>query len=293
MSLKKHLISIILIIAATTACQQQLPLKPASEATNYTESKFTQVNPAPVATHHTAGKAVDNATQTALGVDVSSSPVAAFNTASKAVGDRTQTSLGIDVSHFQNAVNWDEIKRAGITYAYAKATQGIDYIDPRYKQNRAGTAAAGLYHGPYHFYMPYDDPDRQAELFINTVNKLDARTMPPVLDLEQGGLEPGAQLERYQHNILTWLKKVEKAFGVKPIIYTNHPFGNQYLNHPDFAYYDLWIAEYGVPAPRIPEPWKEKGWIMWQRTESGKTEGAIGYVDHDILKGTPNYSRYR
>lgn len=197
------------------------------------------------------------------------------------------TSLGIDVSHFQHEVNWDEIKQAGISYAYSKATQGMTLVDPKYSHNREGTIQAGLYHGAYHFYVAGDDPDRQADLFIQTVSKLEDHAMPPVLDLEQGGMKPGINKEQYQQHVFTWLKKVEQAFGVRPVIYTNHPFGNEYLDHAGFSEYDLWIAEYGVPEPHIPDAWKNTGWVMWQRTEREKVEGAIGDVDHDVLKGVP------
>ncbi len=191
---------------------------------------------------------------------------------------------GIDVSHFQNDVNWDEVKKAGIQYAYAKATQGEEDVDIKYKRNREGARGAGLYHGAYHFYMAGFDPGKQADIFINTVRTMDEFSMPPVLDLEQGGVNGKTDIKTYQQDVLTWLKKVEAALGIRPVIYTNHPFGNQYLNHPDFSGYDLWIAEYGVAEPKIPEAWKNKGWVMWQRAERGAIEGAIGNVDHDLLK---------
>lgn len=195
--------------------------------------------------------------------------------------------LGIDVSHFQNDVNWEEVKKANIQYMYTKATQGTDDVDPKYKRNKMGATNAGLFHGSYHFYMAGDDPVKQAQLYIKTVTPLTERSIPPVLDLEQGGMKKGINVAAYQKDVLIWLAKVEAALGVRPIIYTDHPFGNQYLNHPDFAKYHLWIAEYGAPEPKIPNVWKDKGWLMWQRTERGKIEGAIGDVDHDILNGTP------
>lgn len=196
-----------------------------------------------------------------------------------------QTSRGIDVSHFQQDVNWEDIKKAGITYVYSKATQGIGNVDPKYKRNRELTHANGLRHGPYHFYVPSHDPVQQADFFVKTVQFMEKDMMPPVLDLE---MIPNIPVKRYQQDVLTWLKKVEAALGVKPIVYTYHPFGNQYLNNPEFANYHLWIAEYGVTAPKIPLAWKEKSWLMWQRSERGKIEGAIGNVDLDLLKGLPD-----
>lgn len=194
--------------------------------------------------------------------------------------------LGIDVSHFQNDVNWDEVKQANIQYMYTKATQGEDDADPKFVRNREGAKAAGLYHGAYHFYMAGDDPVKQANIFVKTIKPLDDKSIPPVLDLEQGGMKNGINIAAYQKDVLTWLTLVEKELGVRPIIYTDRPFGDQYLNHVDFGGYQLWIAEYGAPEPHVPTAWKDKGWLMWQRTERGQIEGAIGNVDHDLLNGT-------
>ncbi len=189
--------------------------------------------------------------------------------------------LGIDVSHFQGDVNWQEIKDAGLHFAFDKATQGTSYKDPDYQQNRTGAQAVGLKHGAYHFYVAGDDPLKQADLFLSVLN-YEKGDMPPVLDLEQGGMKAGINTATYQQNVLKWLTTVEQKLNVRPIVYTNHPFGNQYLDHPDFSKYDLWIAEYEVSEPKIPNAWKDKGWLIWQRSERGKVEGAVGDVDHDL-----------
>jgi len=191
--------------------------------------------------------------------------------------------LGIDVSHFQGDINWDEIKKANITFAYSKATQGEAYTDPRFHNNWANIDKSGLHRGAYHFYVAADDAKKQAEHFVSTVQSEDIGDMPPMLDLEQGGMpKPVADKKAFQKSVLQWLTIVESKLGVKPIIYTNTPFGNEYLNSPEFADYHLWIAEYGVKEPKIPQAWKEKGWLIWQRSERGTVEGAVGNVDHDL-----------
>lgn len=190
--------------------------------------------------------------------------------------------LGIDVSHFQGDVNWDEIKKAGIIFVYDKATEGETYVDPKYARNRLGAHEYDLLHGSYHFFESDDDPKKQAELFISVIEHKPG-DMPPVLDLEEGGIKGEVSLNELSKNIMTFLKYVEEKLNVKPIIYTNHKFGNKYLTDPEFAKYELWIAEYDVPQPLIPDIWKNQGWLIWQRTERGKIEGSIGDVDHDLL----------
>ena len=93
-------------------------------------------------------------------------------------------------------------------------------------------------------------------------------------------------METFQKNVLTWLSAVEEKLGIRPIIYTNHPFGNEYLNNSAFSKYKLWIAAYGVDAPKIPDTWKEQGWTIWQKSQTGKEQGLTGDEDVDIFIGT-------
>ncbi len=194
---------------------------------------------------------------------------------------QNKTKLGIDVSHFQGDINWEEIKEAGILFAYDKATQGETYVDPDFKENQVGAKNAGLVHGSYHFFMSNDDPLSQAKLFVSNAG-YEKGDLPPVLDLESGGIKGDISAADFEKNVLIWLEHVESQLGVKPIVYTNHSFGDQYLSDAKLAEYHLWVAEYGVEKPKVPKVWAEKGWLIWQRSERGAVEGAVGQVDHDL-----------
>lgn len=189
--------------------------------------------------------------------------------------------LGIDVSHFQGDVNWEEVKNANITFVYDKATQGDSFLDPNYAKNKSGAHESGLAHGSYHFFTSDADAIKQAELFLKSIDYGEG-DMPPVLDLEEGGIKGSVNPSVFEKEVLNWLNHVESKLGVKPIIYTNHTFGNKYLTSTEFAEYQLWIAEYGVETPKIPKIWANQGWLIWQRSEKGTIEGAIGQVDHDL-----------
>src|SRR3954466_14030271 len=58
---------------------------------------------------------------------------------------------GIDISHFQPSVNWTSMKNSGIKFAFAKATEGVDFVDVRFHTHMANAIAAGMPIGPYHF----------------------------------------------------------------------------------------------------------------------------------------------
>ncbi len=199
--------------------------------------------------------------------------------------DQEPTILGMDISHFQREINWDKIKEDGVNFVYIKASQSTHFKDPKFKQNREAAKNECIYRGAYHFYETGKDPKKQAQNFVDAVVQLEAGDLPPVLDLEELGIKTQVTKETYETNTLLWLKTVEEKLGVRPIIYTDNSFGNKYLNHPEFAKYKLWIAEYTkAKSPKVPNVWKKTGWTIWQRTDREKLEG-IGKVDYDLFNG--------
>lgn len=196
--------------------------------------------------------------------------------------------LGIDVSHFQGDVNWGEIKTDTMLFGYAKCTEGSGYTDPKFTENITNIRSAQLAAGGYHFYMAADDAEEQANHYLSTLGELKSGDMPPMLDLEGGGVkdDPNLDIEKFQADVILWLNTVEEKTGIQPIIYTNRPFGDKYLTNSEFAKYDLWIAEYGVEKPELPTTWADKGYTIWQRSSHAKEEGVKGNVDQDIFNGT-------
>ena len=90
---------------------------------------------------------------------------------------------GIDVSHFQGTVNWQEVKQAGMKFAFAKATEGQSYVDSLFTNNWTNIKAAGLLRGAYHFFDAGVDGNSQAHHFLETV-QVEANDLPPVIDVE-------------------------------------------------------------------------------------------------------------
>lgn len=193
--------------------------------------------------------------------------------------------LGMDISHFQNDINWEDIKEDGVNFVFIKASESTHYKDPNFKKNHAAAQSECIYRGAYHFYETGKDPEKQARNFIEAVGKLVPGDLPPVLDLEELGIKTQVDKETYQKNTLLWLKIVEKELGVTPIIYSDPSFGDKYLDHPDFNKYQLWVAEYTKTSPKVPEVWKNKGWLIWQRTDRKQLEGMKEKVDYDIFNG--------
>jgi LysM repeat protein len=83
--------------------------------------------------------------------------------------------------------------------------------------------------------------------------------------------------------VTTWLEVVQRGLGRTPMIYTTASFWNAHLN-TEFGDYPLWIAEYGVQSPKIPNGWSN--WEFWQHSQTGSVSGVTGSVDMDWFNGS-------
>jgi len=164
---------------------------------------------------------------------------------------------GLDVSSHSGAVDWVRLAGAGHTFAFVKATEGVDLEDPAFDAHWRAMKESGLVRGAYHFYVTEDDPREQAEFFIRNV-ALDPGDLAPVVDVELigHGTAPGLA-----DRLKVWLEVVEGHYGVKPIIYTAPKFWDAHLSG-EFGEYPLWVAEYEVDEPTLPTGWSE--WHLWQ-----------------------------
>ena len=168
---------------------------------------------------------------------------------------------GIDISEHSGAVNWNGFDRERFAFVYLKATEGVDLADARFQEHWLELKRRGIPRGAYHFFVTEDDPQQQADFFLHTLGG-EAGEMPPVLDVElvghhtKGALAPRLKI---------WLNAVEQALGVRPIIYTTAGFWDRHIR-ADLSAYPLWVAEYGVEAPRLPLGWTR--WALWQFREN-------------------------
>ena len=188
----------------------------------------------------------------------------------------------MDVSYFQGAVRWEDVSQDGVVFAYAKATGGLGFVDPRFTQNWHGMRSEEILRGAYHFFYAAEDGKAQAEHFLKTVGPLRPHDLPPMLDVE---VADHTEKDTLVAGVLAWLEHVETETGRLPMIYTDPGFGDSYLDDPRLKKYPLWIAEYGPKVTSVPAPWKESGWSIWQHSQAGEVHGISGKVDLDIFTG--------
>lgn len=200
------------------------------------------------------------------------------------------SACGIDISHNnQGPVVWDSlmvlVDRSGRTvrnikesrkaipvkFVFMKATEGISMRDQMFKEYWKEAGERDIQRGAYHFFRSSKDGEAQARNFIATVGDLRHSDLPPVLDIET--IHRGCSRRTLNERALTWLVKVEKHYGVKPIVYTSDSFATDILSEEITENYPIWIAHYGVESPDF------KNWKYWQFTESAYVYGLPEPVD--------------
>ncbi|MFD1467841.1 glycoside hydrolase family 25 protein [Hymenobacter caeli] len=184
---------------------------------------------------------------------------------------------GIDVSAYQGRIDWPEVARHAVRFAFIKASEGASLRDPRFAHNWRAARAAGICRGAYHYFRPDRSGEEQARLFIQTV-PLAPGDLPPVLDVEAAQFHDVAVMRR---EVATWLRLVEAHYGVTPILYSNHGFYRRHLaGH--FDGYPLWLAHYEVDRPALPA----SKWIIWQHSDEAYVPGIRGAVDFNVFQGS-------
>jgi GH25 family lysozyme M1 (1,4-beta-N-acetylmuramidase) len=187
------------------------------------------------------------------------------------------TLQGVDVSRYQQSVDWSQVAEAGNAFAFMKATEGTTFVDSTFAANWAGTQAAGMFRGAYHFFHPELDPTAQANFVASTVGPLGPNDMPIVCDLETKGGVPDDQIVA---NAITFLQAVAQLTGKTPILYVSPGFLSDLSG---LESYPLWVANYGVNCPRMPPGFT--AWLFWQSGETGSVAGVSGAVDVDSFNG--------
>ena len=190
----------------------------------------------------------------------------------------------IDISSNNiHPIDWLKVVKGGVAGAYIKNTEAANYVNPDFTKDAANATRAGVPWGVYHFARPgLADPVVSAKFFVK--NGGGQGQLPPALDLEVSKLGPAATAQW----ALTWLQTVQQLTGRRPIIYVGYYFpASQY---GFLAPYDLWLPAYSngykpatnvctIARPKVPAPWRNTGWVMWQFTSVATPSGLHGHID--------------
>lgn len=214
---------------------------------------------------------------------------------------------GIDIARYQHnaPIRWKDLRITHlghiskkkiigkvdypVSFVYIKCTEGETVQNKYYNDDYKSARSNGIRCGSYHFFSIHSKPEDQARNFLKNI-KMGEGDFPPVLDLEPSNREIrsiGGDIELFKR-VRTWLNIVEKALGIRPILYINQMFVNNHMPFaPDLEQgYEVWIARYGEYKPDL-------HLVMWQIAPDGRVSGIKGAVDINVFNGyRPAYDRY-
>ncbi|MEO0502651.1 MAG: GH25 family lysozyme [Pseudomonadota bacterium] len=195
---------------------------------------------------------------------------------------------GMDAARFQQYVDWPRAKAVGIEFAFLKATEGGDLLDPKFRDHWRGADRAGIARGAYHFYYFCTAPEVQAQWFIRNVPR-SRGSLPPVLDMEWNPFSPTCQRRpdaaTIRAEMQRWLDIVTAHYGQRPLIYTTPGFYKD-ARLDRLQGYEFWLRTTAkTPAQAYPgQPWR-----FWQYTATGTLPGTPGDIDINAFNGSATH----
>lgn len=195
-----------------------------------------------------------------------------------------ETMLGIDVSEHQQEIDWGEVAKAGIEFAYIRVgyrgyDQGGIHLDEFFERNYQGASAAGLKIGVY-FYSQAISPEEaneEAQFVLKTLGERKP-DLPIVYDWEWVSEEARTgQMTSEGVTACTdaFCKAVEKA-GYDGAFYFNQELASRMFRLGELMSYPFWIAQY---EDALTFAYQVK---LWQYTASGSVPGIVGSVDMNL-----------
>lgn len=191
---------------------------------------------------------------------------------------------GIDISRYQPDVDWNTLKAVNVNqdtvafqFVFIKATEGIFWEDPTFDDNWNDALKNRVTRGAYHYFKPNANALLQAKNFISSV-QLKKGDLPPVVDIEEAGKKNKRELVSA---LKVYVSAIEKKYGVKPIIYSNINFIENYLAD-DFKTYKFWVAHYYVDDLKISD---EIDWAFWQYHDKAHLINSASGYDVNVFNG--------
>ncbi|PZU87587.1 MAG: glycoside hydrolase [Chelatococcus sp.] len=197
---------------------------------------------------------------------------------------RRQTIQGIDVSRWQGEIDWEKVKDAGTRFAFIKATEGGDHLDPNFRRNWAEAKKHGIARGAYHFVW-WCRPAKDQIRWLKRHIPRDPDALPPVLDVEwQNDSQCTRKVSREDalEKMRLMLAALHEHTGKKPIIYTDINFHEDVLEGA-FNEHPYWLRSTAAP---LRHRYNRDKWEFWQFTTTGRVPGITGDVDRNAFFGS-------
>lgn len=191
--------------------------------------------------------------------------------------------LGVDVSAWQEQIDWQQVKEAGVDFAMIRlawrgTSEGGIYPDERAVENYEGAKAAGLQVGGYFFSQAITPEEAVAEAeFLLAMTEGWEFDLPIVFDWEfvEDARTDGTDAETLTACAKAFCRTVEAA-GRRPMVYFNPIMAYYQIDLEALEDYGFWLAMWQA---EMDFPYKVD---MWQYTDQGTVPGIEGNVDLNI-----------
>lgn len=192
---------------------------------------------------------------------------------------------GIDVSRYQEKIEWDEVAKDDVEYAFIRVgirgyTEGDIVEDSTFEDNIKGALHNGIAAGVYFFTQATSEEEakEEAQFVLDTIKPYNI-TYPVVLDVEavtnKNARTKELTKEERTKYCITFCEMIKQA-GYTPMIYGNLKTFMLMLDIEQLEEYDKWFAYYD---DEVYFPYQFK---VWQYTDTGSIAGIKGDVDINI-----------
>ena len=168
---------------------------------------------------------------------------------------------GIDVSSFQTNLDFVQAKASGYVVAFIKATEGLNYTNPAFKDQYNKAKANGFKVGFYHF-LKDTNPVDEAKHFLSAISGLQS-DCKYVIDAETNFNGVSLHVRQFADYLISQ--------GKEPMLYSGLYFYNNSLDNT-VKDLPLWVAAYGQTRPAVNS-------VGWQYSESGNIGGVTVDLD--------------
>ena len=185
---------------------------------------------------------------------------------------------GIDVSEHNGIIDWDNMKKQGLSFVIIRSSWGHFVVDKQFVRNVKECERVGIPYGLYHYSYVSNNEEMKAEAdgFIELCKSCKP-LYPCYIDMEDGdGWKARNQVSDVT-NIETCYytcSALEQA-GFYAGIYSNLDWLVHHIDSRRLDRFDKWVAQWAsVNSYTLP-------YGMWQFTSSGTITGYNGRLDMD------------
>lgn len=193
--------------------------------------------------------------------------------------------VGIDVSRWNEQIDWDKVKNAGVEFAiiragYRGSVTGSLVVDNCFEQNMKGAANSNIPVGVYFFTQAVNEVEavEEASAVLSLIREYELE-FPVFIDTEgAGGNGRADKLDAQTRTLVceAFCRTIENA-GYRAGVYASRNWYNNNLITKNLEQqYFIWLAEYRST------PLYQGYYQMWQYTSKGVIDGIEGNVDIDI-----------